>query len=187
MPVAAARTLTFTPEDYFAWEAEQQERHEYHFGEVFPMPGGTSAHAELIVALSAMLYVALQGTDFTARSEAMRVEINDDQYVYPDLTVTCGLPAFRTVKQTTLLNPTLVAEVLSPSSRSYDVGDKFLLYRGVESVQEVLFVDSERRRIETARRTDGGWVLSGPVDTGVVRLDSVGVDVDLAVLYDGIV
>jgi Uma2 family endonuclease len=65
------------------------------------------------------------------------------------------------------------------------VGDKFSFYREVASIQEVLFVDSERRRIETARRTAEGWMLSGPVESGTVALLSVGVDLDLAALYEG--
>ena len=186
MPATAARTLTFTPDEYIAWEPSQEVRHEYHFGEVFPMSGGTSAHAELIVSLTAALYDALRGSECRVRSEAMRVQVSDDQYVYPDLTVTRGEAAFRSASRTTLLNPVLVVEVLSPATRAYDVGEKFELYRSMPSVEEVLFVDSERRRVETARRTDEGWALSGPADAGAVRLASVDVEVDVDALYEGV-
>ena len=75
MPIAAARTLTFTPEDYFEWETTQEVRHEYHFGEVFPMPGGTLAHATLIANLTIALGVALRGSGCRVLSEAMRVQV----------------------------------------------------------------------------------------------------------------
>lgn len=183
MPAVAPKTLTFTPEGYFEWEATQLERHEYHFGEVYPMPGGSSAHAELIAHLTFAFMLALRDSDCTVRSEAMRVEIDEDHYVYPDLSVTCGPSEFRSSTQTTLLNPTLVVEVLSPSTRSYDVGEKFELYRTLEPLREVLFVDSERRRVEVARRTADGWTLGGPVSEGEVRLASAGVVLDLDEVY----
>lgn len=186
MPAVAARTLVLTPDEYLAWEPTQEVRHEFHYGEVYPMPGGTSAHAELIAQLIIALGIAIRGTDCTVRSEAMRVQIGDDHYVYPDLTVTCGEAAFARGGRTSLLNPALVVEVLSPSTRSYDLGEKFELYRSVDSVQEVLFVDSERRQADVGRRTAEGWILSGPLAAGTLALASVGVSLDLDALYDGV-
>ena len=186
MPAVAARTLVLTPDEYLAWEPTQDVRHEYHHGEVYPMPGGTSAHAELIAQLIIALGIAIRGTDCTVRSEAMRVQLGADHYVYPDLTVTCGEATFAGSGRTSLLNPTLVVEVLSPSTRSYDLGEKFELYRSVASVQEVLFVDSERRQADVGRRTGEGWTLGGPLAAGTLALPSVGVTLDLDALYDGV-
>ena len=186
MPAVAPRTLTLTPEDYFAWGTTQEVRHEYHNGAVFPMPGGSSAHAEIIVNVTVALVLALRETECTVRSEAMRVQVSESHYVYPDLTVTRGPAEFRTGARTTLLNPVLAVGVLSPSTRSYDIGEKLALYRGVPSLQEVLFVDSARREAETVRRTPGGWVFGGPVAEGEVRLESVGVGLDLGEVYRGV-
>ena len=182
MPSSAARTLTMSPEDYFEWETSQLERHEYHFGEVFPMSGGTSAHAEIIVALTVALGAELRGTEYKVRSEAMRVQISGDEYVYPDLSVTRGDGTFRTIRRITLLDPVLIVEVLSPSTRSYDYGEKLALYRSVESVEEVLLVDSQRRRVEVVRRTDDGWTLSGALEDAI-PLRSVGVALEVDELY----
>ncbi|MGB3543172.1 Uma2 family endonuclease [Rubrivirga sp.] len=179
MPVVAPRTLTMSPEDYFEWEASQTERHEFHFGEVFPMSGGTSAHAEIIIALGSLLYAELRGTEYKVRSEAMRVQISGDEYVYPDLSVTRGPGTFRSTRKITLLDPVLIVEVLSPSTRSYDYGEKLALYR---SVEDVLLVDSQRRHVEVVRRTDDGWTLSGALE-GVASLRSVGVDLEVEDLY----
>lgn len=186
MPAVAPRTLTLTPEEYFAWEATQEVRHEYHDGEVFPMSGGSSAHAEIIVNVTVALVLALRDAECTVRSEAMRVQVDQSHYVYPDLTVTRGRAQFRTGARTTLLNPTLAVEVLSPSTRSYDLGEKLALYRTVPSLEEVLFVDSERRQAETVRRTAEGWTFGGAVAEGEVRLESVGVVLDLGEVYRGV-
>ena len=187
MPAVAPRTLTFTPEDYFAWEDTQEERHEYHFGEVFPMPGGTFAHARMAASLTGALLVALRDTDCTVLSEAMRVEVlKDAQYVYPDVTVVCGEPAFYSDTETTLLNPTVVCEVLSSRTAAYDQGEKFAYYRNVPSIQAVLFVEPGRRWAQLARRTGTTWVRDEPVEEGAVEVGALGVTLALDDLYRGV-
>ena len=156
MPTAAARTLTLSPEDDFAWEGGQTERHEFHCGEVFPRPGGSAARAEIIVRLTIALGVALRGTEFVVRFGVMRVQVSEDECVYPDLSVTRGPGTFRSARRATLLDPALVVEVLSLTTRGYDQGETFQLYRGMPPVEGVSFVDSERRRVEGARRGAGG-------------------------------
>lgn len=184
MPAVAARTLTFTPEAYVAWEAGQTERHEYHFGEVFPMPGGTLEHARLIVALTVALDLALRDLDCLVLSEAMRVEVLPDlQFVYPDVTVVCGEPLLRDATETTLQNPTVVGEVLSPTTARYDRGEKFALYRGVPSVQAVVYVDPDARTVELRQRTPTGWAIETPVTEGTVEIAVLGVSFAVGALF----
>ncbi len=184
MPAVAARTLTFTPEAYVAWEAEQTERHEYHFGEVFPMPGGTLEHARLIMALGTILVSALRESDCLVLSEAMRVEVLPDlQFVYPDVTVVCGDPVVRDATETTLQNPTVVCEVLSPTTARYDRGEKFALYRGVPSVQAVVYVDPDARTVEIRQRTATGWAVEPPVGEGRVEIAALGISLAVDALF----
>ena len=184
MPAVAARTLTFAPDEYVAWEAGQLERHEYHFGEVFPMPGGTFEHARLIMALGAALVSALRGSDCLVLSEAMRVEVLPDlQFVYPDVTVVCGEPALRDATETTLQNPTVLCEVLSPTTARYDRGEKFALYRGVPSVQAVVYVDPDARTVEVRQRTAAGWAVAPPVREGTVEIGALGVALAIEALF----
>lgn len=184
MPAVAARTLTFTPEEYFAWEETQVERHEYHFGEVFPMSGGTYAHARVSMALGAALVSALRGTDCAVLSEAMRVEVLEDrQYVYPDVTVVCGQPVFWGNAETTLRNPTIVCEVLSPGTADYDRGEKFALYRAVPSIQAVLYVDPDRRWVQLSRRTETTWTRDEPLTDGSIEIGALGVTLRLDEIY----
>lgn len=184
MPSVAARTLTFTPDGYEAWERDQLERHEYHFGEVFPMPGGTLEHARLIMSLGAALVVALRDSNCLVLSEAMRVEVLPDlQFVYPDVTVVCGEPALRNATETTLQNPTVVCEVLSPTTARYDRGEKFALYRGVPSVQAVLYVNPDARTVEVRQRTAAGWSVAPPVGEGTVEIGALGVALSVDALF----
>lgn len=183
MPVAAARTVLLTPDEYVAWEERQDIRHEYAFGEVFPMPGGTFAHFLIISNLAFALRVALAGRAAFVLADGMRLQIHGDRYVYPDVSVILGEPAFRDDRRTTLTNPTLVAEVLSRSTAAYDRGEKLALYGSVASIQEVVLVDAEARRVEVARRTEGGWDVGAAATDGEVRLESLGVAVALTDVY----
>ena len=187
MPATAARTLTLTPEEYFAWEPTQEVRHEYHFGEVYPMPGGTYPHAVVIANLNAALVVALRGGRCRAVSNEMRVQVLENgQYVYPDATVHCGAPAFVNERQTTLTNPAVVFEVLSDETRGYDLDGKFALYRGVPSVRAVVFVEPERRWVQVAHRGEAGWRREEPVTGGAVELGALDVALELDDLYLGL-
>ena len=185
MPAAAAATITLTPEEYFAWEARQDVPHEYADGEVFPMPGGTFPHFTLILNIAVAFRLALADRDAHVLPDGMRLMIHDRRYVYPDVQVVLGDPAFRDDSQTTLANPALVVEVLSDSTAAYDRGEKFALYRDVASIQEVVFVDQNRPWVEVARRNDAGWLIEQAVTEGEVRLDSLGLAVGLGAIYEG--
>ena len=175
---ATARTLT--PEQYFAWEPTQAVRHEYHFGEVRPMPDVTFGHATATVHLLASLVGALRGTDCRALPGVLRVQVlRGHRYVYPDATVHCGAPAFVNERRTTLTNPAVVFEVLSDETRSYDLDGKFALYRGVPSVRAVGFVEPERRWVQVAHRDETGWRREAPVSEGAVEIGALGVTLAL--------
>ncbi|WP_420456982.1 Uma2 family endonuclease [Rubrivirga sp.] len=186
MPVAAARTITFTPEEYFDWEERQEERHEYSRGEVYPTPGGTYEHFLIVSNVVGTLRLAL-GDAGAVLPDGMRVQIHELRYVYPDTSVVLGEPAFREgSKRRVLLNPSVVVEVLSESTATYDRGETFALYREVASLREIVWVDSERRFVEVATKSDGTWALPSPVEDGRVELPSLGVTVAVDDLYRGV-
>ena len=189
MPVAAARTLTLTPEESFDWE----ERHEHARGHVYPTPGGTPEHFLIIGNWVRLLGNALLDRDALVYPDGMRLQVNDERYVYPDVSVVLGEPAFRDAKRRVLLNPSVAVEVLSEkrqvgeaSTASYDQGEKFALYRQVPSLQEIVWVDSERRWAEVAVKTGGAWTLPAPVADGSIALPSLAVEVSLDDLYHGV-
>ena len=193
MPTTAARKITFTPDEYFDWEERQEEHHEYHHGEVYPMPGGTYEHFLVIANWVVALRNALADADASVLPDGMRLQINEDRYVYPDVSVVLGEPAFRDESRRVLLNPTVVVEVLSESTEVYDRGEKLAsaglrlaFYREVPSLREIVWVDPDRRWAEVAVKTDDAWTLPAPVTGGAVALPSLGVEVALDDLYRGV-
>ena len=110
-------------------------------------------------------------------------------FVYPDLTVVCGTPEFNEEKKPdTLLNPTLLIEVLSPTTGQYDRSDKFMLYRQVPSLREYLTLDSQSIHTELYTLDERGrWVLTETRDlSATLDLSSIGCQVAVAAVYAGV-
>ena len=180
-------SLRLTPEEYFAWEETQEEKHEYIHGEVFSMSGATREHIDIAGNLYVALRLAFRGTECSVFPSDMRVQVEPDgRYTYPDLSAVCGEATFLDRKKTTLTNPALVVEVLSDSTETYDRGAKLDAYREVPSVREVVLVRQDRRAVSAYRRDDDGrWTIEDLGGAGTLALQSVGVDVTLDDLYEG--
>ncbi len=152
---------TFEPDDYLAWELNQDGRHEYVDGEVFAMGGASDAHGTVALKLAALLLSALNGTPCKPFIADMKVQVETANcFFYPDIVVTCDPrdrgPEASHVKR----HPRLVVEVLSPTTEAFDRGNKFAAYRQLESLQEYVLISPESRRIEVFRRDDTNhWVL----------------------------
>ena len=172
-----AENQGFTPQDYLRWEAEQPEKHEYLRGEVFAMGGAARRHVKVSLNLAAALDGALEGTPCRAYMADMKVEVAEGEaYCYPDVLVTCH-PADHQA-ELALQHPTLIAEVLSPSTAAYDRGDKFLLYRRLASLREYVLIDADQKRIELYRKGDDGlWVLHDIENGQPLQLTSIEVSV----------
>ena len=179
--------LRLTPEEYFEWEETQEEKHDYIYGEVFPMPGSTEMHNIIAVNLLVALHRAFIGTECIAYTDGMRVQVEaGGRYTYPDLLAVCGERLFTTPKRTTLTNPTLLVEVLSDRTEAYDWGEKLDLYRGMASVQEIALVRQDVRAASVYRReAPERWTLEDVGADGTLALSSVGAAVPMADLYAG--
>ena len=149
----------WTVDEYLAYEAEAEIKHEYIDGEIYVMTGGTDKHSIITMNTGGWLTQQLRGSSCRTHSSDMRVKINDLRYVYPDLSVICGEPTFSDDKRTTLTNPTLVVEVTSPSSEKYDTGMKSTMCRSLPSLQAYLIVDQSRLFVQLYTRQDNGWLL----------------------------
>jgi Uma2 family endonuclease len=174
-----------TLEAYLEWENAQVEKHEFHRGEVFAMVGGRRVHGRVVGNIVRRLGNQLDGTPCQVFSESMKVQIGEDTVLYPDVFVTCD----RTDLATDLIfrAPTVIVEVLSPSTQSYDRSQKFALYRRIPALQEYILVDPDTRRVEGFRRdAQGQWVLHDMSDGAVLEAASVGVSVPLAEVFDGV-
>jgi len=149
----------WTVEEYLAYDEESDIRHEFIDGEIYAMSGGTDNHTLITTNISGMLWQATKSSKCRARVGEMRIKINDDTYFYPDITVTCGGSKYEDDNHTMLLNPTVIIEVTSKSSETFDKGLKSELYRSLDSVQAYLVIDQHRVFAQLSTRQDDGWFL----------------------------
>ena len=176
----------WTAEEYLAYERASEVKHEYSDGELFAMSGASRAHGRIAWNLGGALYPQLEQASCEGFTAEMRVRIpGSDRYTYPDLVVVCGEPEFEDAELDTLVNPTLVVEILSPSTEDYDRGRKLFHYRSIPSLQAVLLVSQEEVHVELyERQPDGRWVLSEADDADQsVDLPAIGARLALADVY----
>ncbi|GAA4350887.1 Uma2 family endonuclease [Hymenobacter saemangeumensis] len=180
-----------SPDDYLRLEREAEQKHEYLAGKVWAMAGAGYAHNRICANLTVELGSQLRGKScFVVGSDQRLQVLNASAFVYPDLTVVCGQPEFNEDKKPdTLLNPTLLVEVLSPSTSQYDRSDKFMLYRQIPSLRQYLVLDSQLTHAELYSLDElGRWVLTETRDpAATIELDSIGCQVALAEVYAGAV
>ncbi len=149
----------YSLEEYLALEAKSEDKHEYYKGEIFAMAGGTFRHAQIAENVFVALRRRLKGKPCQPKSSEMRLQTPSGLYTYPDASVYCGKPELSEA-QTELKNPVVIVEVLSASTRSYDRGEKFRLYRTIESFREYVLVESESVFVEHySKQETGEWVL----------------------------
>jgi Uma2 family endonuclease len=159
----AAQPKTYlSVEDYLAGERMSDVKHEYYAGEVFAFAGGSEAHNLIAANVLASLHTQLRRRPCKVYPSDMRVKVQrTGLYTYPDVVVVCGQPQFEDVEHDTLLNPTVIIEVLSPSTERYDRGKKFQNYRTIDSLAEYLLIAQDTYRIEQyIRQPDQQWLLS---------------------------
>jgi Uma2 family endonuclease len=182
---SAARPLRYTPAEYLARERQSATRHEYRDGSLFEKTGASRAHNLITGNLSGELSSQLRHQPCEVYVSDMRVCVEPTGlYTYPDVVVVCDAPRFQDGELDTLLNPTVLVEVLSPSTEAYDRGLKFGHYRRVASVREYVLVAQDRVLAERFTRQGQEWLLcelNRPED--VLRLASIGCEVPLGEIY----
>jgi len=175
-----------TTSEYLSMERNSSEKHEFAFGEIFAMTGASAKHVEIVGNIAGELRGQLRQRPCRVYSTDLRICVDaDHRYTYPDVVVVCDQPRFVDDQLDTLLNPELIVEVLSESTRNYDRGDKFQHYRGIASFREYLLVDQTRVHVERyTKQTDGTWSLwETDAMNDAVRLESVGVALAVSEIY----
>ena len=177
----AATKTPMTADEFLSWEAAQTERHEFVDGEVFAMAGAEDRHVTVSLNVAMALRQHLSGSPCRTFMSDMKLQVATS-FFYPDVLVTCS-DADRDsplVKR----EPTLLVEVLSPSTAAYDRGDKFAHYRHLESLKELALIDLDTRRSDVYRRGDDGlWVLHPFERTDSVVMASVDLTIRPEVLF----
>jgi Uma2 family endonuclease len=178
-----------TPVEYLRIERESPYKSEYFKGEMFAMAGGSARHSLIIANLVRELGNRLKGRPCMAFESNLRIRVAaTGLYTYPDASVVCGELEYDTedTRSETITNPTVIAEVLSPTTEAYDRGKKFRHYGRLETLKEYLLISQETPAIERFyRNLDGTWTLT--TKTGLdqtLELPSIGITISLAEIFD---
>ncbi|HBE19308.1 MAG TPA: hypothetical protein DEG17_14645 [Cyanobacteria bacterium UBA11149] len=175
-----------TPEQYLEWEAKQEFRHEYIDGEIMAMTGGTIPHAKIYLNFYRALYPHLRQRGCEPFVSDVKVQTNkNSRYFYPDLVVTCHPDDLKA--KDFIQYPTVIVEVISPSTANYDRTKKLKYYRQITSLQEYVLVDSEAISVEIYRRGQGKMWLYDEYEAGdVLALESIEFEFAIDLIYEGI-
>jgi len=182
---SAARITRYTPEQYLGLERKAEFKSEYHDGYITAMAGASREHNLITGNLVRELGLQFKNRPCEVYGSDMRVLVSPTGlYTYPDVVAVCEEPRFEDDEVDTLLNPTMIVEVQSASTESYDRGKKFGHYRRLDSLREYVLVAQDEVRVERYTRRGDDWVLTELnrlEDT--LRLASIGCEVSLREIY----
>ena len=187
--MVAQLKATLSEEEYLAQERAGDTKHEYRSGEIVAMVGASREHNLIAGDTYATLHGQLRKRPCEVYMNDMRLKVAAaGKYLYPDIMVVCGEPRFADDYVDNLLNPTVIIEVLSPSTEAYDRGEKFEHYRTIESLREYLLIAQDRYHIDHfVRQDDGLWVLSDATGLeAMIALPSIGCVLPLAEVYENV-
>ena len=179
----------YSEKDYLDFERNAQERHEYYNGEIFPMSGASYEHNVIEDNLRGILHNFLKGSDRRSFGSNLRIHIPvNSLYTYPDIMIIHGEPKFHDEQFDTVLNPSVLIEILSPSTANYDRGAKFDLYREIESLKEYILIDSTSHHcVHYIRNQDNTWILSETKNINeFLLISSIELKIALAEIYQGV-
>jgi Uma2 family endonuclease len=159
IPVYGKQKITIR--EYLEMEEASQEKHEYYRGEVFAMSGPKVPHNIIAGNIFIGLGSKLKGKPCRPFNSDQRIHIEGNTlFTYPDISIICGDIKTLNDDEWNVLNPTILIEVLSPSTKNYDRGEKFMLYRDIPTLKEYILIDSETIHIETFRlNASNHWEL----------------------------
>ncbi len=176
-------------EAYLEMENAAIEKHEYYKGEVFAMSGAKLPHVKISVNILATLSLKLKGKKCQPYNSDMRVHIESNTlFTYPDISIVCGEVLTLNNDEYNALNPTVIVEVLSPSTKNYDRGEKFRLYRDINTLKEYMLVDSESMHVEVFRLNEKNhWELEEYNDAGgSIQIKAINENILMAEIYEGV-
>src|ERR1700742_4470449 len=173
----------YTPQEYLAIERNSQQKNEYFNGEIFAMGGASERHNLIVGNVFATLHTQLRGKPCKVYSSDMRVKVSrTGLYTYPDIVALCDEAQFDDEQQDTLVNPTVIIEVLSKSTEGYDRGEKFTQYRKIDSLIEYVLIAQDKQRIEPFRRQpDNQWLILPEISEPQEKLNLLSIQCTLLV------
>jgi Uma2 family endonuclease len=187
--MSAVPKRKLTPQEYLAIERAAEFKSEYHDGEMFIMSGARLPHVTINSNLVFHLRRAFENGTCRVLANDMRIKVaRTGLYTYPDTIIVCDKPVLEDSEMDTLLNPTVLFEILSKSTELYDRGTKFEHYQSIESLKEYVLVTQNRHRIERyVRGTGHEWTYSEFSDPeGVFQLGSLPASIPMKSLYEDV-
>ena len=180
------RVAVHTPAEYLHLERAATYRSEYFRGEIFAMAGGSPQHSRIKTNVTSQLNSQLKGQPCTTYDSDLRIKCQTGLYTYPDASVICADLEFDDDQRDTVLNPTLLIEVLSKSTEAYDRGKKFDNYRSIPSLREYVLVSQDEPTIQRfLRNDDNTWTLTAVAGLDqTIPLRSIGIDLPLSEVYE---
>ena len=188
-PAHAYNKKFYSIEEYLQMENEALEKHEYYKGEIFAMSGAGNRHNIISINIIVSLGNSLKGKSCQPFGSDMRIHIPENTlFIYPDISVICGDIISPNADENSATNPTVIIEILSPSTRNYDMGGKFDLYRDIPSLKEYILVDSQSVRVYAFRINEGGhWELEeykSIQDTLLIK--AIKISISLTDIYEAV-
>ena len=188
-PAVAYGKQKFTIQEYLEMENAATEKHEYYNGEIFAMSGPKVPHNIIARNLLVALSNKLKGKKCQPFGSDQRIHIpSNTLFTYPDISIICGELITLDNDNWNVLNPTALIEILSPSTKNYDRGEKFKLYRDIQTLKVYLLVDSESVHIEVFRLNETNhWELEEYNSlSDQVLIKAIGENILLSEIYDGV-
>jgi len=184
--MSSLKPSLLTPGEYLEIERKSEIRSEYIAGRMYAMSGASRRHALIAGNLHGEIWSQLRGGACEAYMNDLRVKVSPTgMYTYPDVVAVCGEVLLEDDHFDTLLNPTVIVEVLSESTEAYDRGEKFAHYRRLDTLREYVLVAQDKIRVEHFLREGEQWVLSevSGLDA-TLHLGSIDCHIALATIYE---
>ena len=175
-----------SPQEYLIRERQASVKSEFYQGEIFAMGGGSANHSLIAANFVRETGNALKDKPCTVFNSDLRVQVQSTGlYTYPDATIVCGELKFADGQHDTLLNPTVIVEVLSDSTEKYDRGRKSNHYRQIASLKELILISQDRPNVERfTRQPNGEWLFHEQSDLSAqFELKSLSISVAIAEIY----
>ena len=177
----------YTPEEYLELEEQAKFKSEYRDGEIILRTGGTTNHNQIALNLATSLKIATKKQNFRIYIADVRLWIPKyRQHTYPDVMLIEGQPVYTGNNTTTVMNPSLIAEVLSKSTQNYDQGNKFLYYRSIPEFKEYILIDQYQYHVmHYVKTADGKWIFDEiEGESALFSLETVDFQLTLSDLYE---
>ena len=188
-PAVAYEKRKYSIAEYLEMENAATEKHEYYKGEIFAMSGAKMPHNRITKNLLVSLELKLKGKPCEPFGSDTRIHIEKNTlFTYPDISVICGEPVSLNNDDLNFLNPSIIFEVLSPSTRQYDLGAKFQLYRDIPTLKEYITIDSEIIGVQAWHiNKEGFWELKEYKSIGdTLYMPAIQLSLELKDIYEDI-